>query len=117
MSDISDIQNALREFARERDWDQFHKPKNLSLALSSEVGELIEHFQWESDAQIEEFKMDKKKISEISDEIADVLSYLFRLSDKMEIDVGNAFWEKLKKNKAKYPVDKSKGSSKKYTEY
>lgn len=114
MSDIEKIKSALNAFAEDRDWDQFHTPKNLAMALTAEVGELIEHFQWDTPAQI--CKYDAAKKSMIADEMADVLSYLVRLSDKLEIDLVESFWNKIEKNKEKYPVDKAKGTAKKYTE-
>ena len=116
MDEFLKIKKALRSFAQERDWDQFHTPKNLTMALSTEVGELIEHFQWLEAEEIPELLADDKKKEQIADEIADVLSYLVRLSDKLGIDVNDAFWRKLDKNKEKYPVDKARGSAKKYTD-
>ena len=117
MTQIKTMQLALRQFAAAREWDQFHKPKNLVIALAAEMGELLEHFQWLNDDQIEKSKNDKTKREQISDEFADVFSYLIRLADKMEIDIEAAFRDKLAKNELKYPVEKSKGSAKKYTEY
>lgn len=114
MNDIDKIKSALSDFAKDRDWDQFHTPKNLAMALTAEVGELIEHFQWESPAQISQYDAAKKSM--IADEMADVLSYLVRLSDKLEIDLVDSFWKKIEKNKEKYPIDKAKGTAKKYTE-
>lgn len=117
MSELSKITDALRKFAADRDWDQFHTPKNLAMALTGEVGELVEHFQWVKDEQIPSLLKDTSKKEAISDEIADVFSYLVRLSDKLEIDIGEAFWKKIDKNNKKYPADLAKGSAKKYTEY
>ena len=103
---------ALREFAAERDWDQFHSPKNLACALSVEAAELLEHFQWSSDKQA----LPADQLEAVSHEIADVLLYLIRLADKLGIDPVAAATAKLVLNAQKYPVDLSRGSSKKYTE-
>ena len=114
MNDLEKIRDSLRKFASERDWDQFHTPKNLALALTAEVGELVEHFQWETAEQIAKFGPERK--GEIADELADVLSYLVRLSDKMDIDLEKAFFQKIEKNSRKYPIEKAKGTAKKYTD-
>lgn len=114
MSDIETMRDALRDFSKQRDWDQFHTPKNLIIALTAEVGELAEHFQWKNPREIEEASKNPDEKNMISDEIADVLSYLLRLSDKLDIDISDAFWKKIKKNAAKYPVEASKGRSTKY---
>ena len=114
------IRSLLREFADERDWNQYHTPRNLILALVGEVGELSEIFQWKSDQQCQPglsegwSQADRMHLSE---EIADVLLYLVRLADVCGIDIGDAVIDKMKKNAAKYPAEKVKGSSKKYTDY
>lgn len=112
---MEDLVRQLREFAKERDWDQFHSPKNLAMALSVEVAEIVEHFQWLSEEQSQELSADK--LSELKDEIGDVLIYLIRLADKLGIDPINAALEKIEKNGKKYPVEKVKGKSLKYTAY
>lgn len=106
---------ALRKFAADRDWDQFHSPKNLTMALSVEVAELMEHFQWLTEQQ--SVALDAKTKAAIIDEIADIQVYLVRLADKLGVDILQAVEQKMQKNEAKYPVDKVKGSAKKYTEY
>lgn len=111
---LEDLRLALRCFADERDWDQFHSPKNLAMALSVEAAELLEHFQWLSDA--ESSALDPETRAKVSEELADVLLYLVRLADKLDIDLALAASEKLKINDAKYPADKARGSSKKYSE-
>ena len=111
---IQDLRNKLRQFAAERDWDQFHSPKNLAMALSVEAAELLEHFQWLSDA--ESAAMAPEKRAKIGEELADVLLYLIRLADKLDIDLASAATEKMTVNAAKYPTYKARGSSKKYTE-
>jgi NTP pyrophosphatase (non-canonical NTP hydrolase) len=113
-NDLLALQHRLREFAKDRDWDQFHSPKNLAMALSVEAAELLEHFQWATDAESANFPDGKK--SRISEELADVFLYLIRLSDKLGIDLLRAASDKLAANGAKYPIEKAKGNSKKYTE-
>ena len=115
MSSLTALRNALREFANERDWDQFHSPKNLAMAVAGEAGELIERFQWMSEEA--SYKLTNELRQDVSDEIADVLIYLVRLADKCDIDLLRAAEQKLQKNRLKYPADRVRGSSKKYTEY
>ena len=115
MQDLNQLQEYLRQFAKERDWDKFHSPKNLAMALSVEVSELLENFQWLTEEQ--SYTLDDKQREAVIDEIADVQIYLARLADKLNIDIGDAIAQKTVKNEAKYPADKVKGSSKKYTEY
>ena len=112
---IEDLQGALRRFAEERDWGQFHTPKNLAVSLSIEAAELLEHFQWLTDAQSRELNSEQRQ--QVGHEIADVLLYLLQLSDQLGIDPLEAAREKLAINAAKYPADKAKGSSRKYTEF
>ncbi|HUV50582.1 MAG TPA: nucleotide pyrophosphohydrolase [Anaerolineae bacterium] len=104
----------LREFAKERDWDQFHSPKNLSMALSVEVAEVVEHFQWLTEEQSKNLPNDK--LEEVETELADILIYLIRLADKLGIDLLAAAQSKIEVNERKYPVGKAKGNAKKYTE-
>jgi NTP pyrophosphatase (non-canonical NTP hydrolase) len=104
----------LREFAAERDWDQFHSTKNLAMALSVEASELMEHFQWLTEAQSS--ALPPEKLQQVREEIGDVLIYLIRLADKLGIDPAEAAVEKLEVNRVKYPADKVRGSAKKYTE-
>ncbi len=115
MKNLNDIQTAIKTFATERDWDKFHSPKNLSMALSIEAAELMEHFQWLTEA--ESHNLDDKKFKEVRDEIADVQVYLLRLAQKLDIDILQAVEQKMEKNRQKYPIDKAYGSSRKYTEY
>lgn len=105
---------SLRTFAQERDWGPFHTPKNLACALSVEAAELLEHFQWLTDAQSLALAADKKQA--VAAEAADVFLYLLQLCDKLNIDLMDAAQHKLQANAEKYPVDKARGSSKKYTE-
>ena len=114
-SDLNDLKQCLHEFAQDRDWIQFHSPKNLSMALSGEVAEIIEHFQWLTEKQSRNLPQDK--LSEVSTELADTLIYLIRLADELGIDLIKAAKRKIEVNEKKYPVDKVKGNAKKYTEY
>lgn len=113
-NELTDLQHALTEFAQQRNWDQFHTPKNLVMALSGEVGELIEIFQWLTPEQSQQLSPEKKQHA--SEEIADVMMYLLRLADKCDINVLQACQEKIQQNAAKYPVNKCYGSAKKYNE-
>lgn len=105
---------ALRTFAHERDWAQFHTPKNLACALSVEAAELLEHFQWLTDAQSQ--ALTPEQTQQVGTEAADVFLYLLQLCDKLGIDLIAAAQHKLAANALKYPVDKARGSAKKYTD-
>ena len=111
---IDDLARSLRAFADERDWGQFHSPKNLASALSVEAAELLEHFQWLTEAQSRELAPDKK--AAVAEELADVLLYLVQIADKLDVDLLEAAQLKLVKNAARYPVDKAAGTSTKYNE-
>jgi len=111
---LQELRDALRAFAAARDWDQFHSPKNLAVAVSVEAGELLEHFQWIAEAQSAFLPPDSAV--EIEEEIADVLLYLVRLADKLNIDLLSAAKRKMALNAERYPVSKAKGNSRKYTE-
>lgn len=114
-SSLPDLAKRLAEFARERDWDQFHSPKNLAVALSVEASELLEEFQWLTEEQ--SVLLEPARLARVRDEIGDVLIYLTRLADRLKIDLLAAAYEKLLKNQAKYPADLVRGQAKKYTEY
>jgi len=105
----------IRNFAQKRDWDQFHSPKNIAMALSVEVAEIVEHFQWLT--QAESNNLDPVKLAEVKEEIADVMIYLTRLADRLGIDPVQAAEEKMQLNEKKYPVDKAKGSAAKYSDF
>jgi dCTP diphosphatase len=109
-----EILSHIREFRDERDWAQFHNPKDMAIAISIEASELLEHFLWKNPQESEQRVLDKRE--EISDEIADIAVYLFELADNLNIDLSEAIHQKMKKNAEKYPVNKSKGSHVKYTE-
>jgi dCTP diphosphatase len=113
-SDLQSLTLALRDFAKEREWEQFHSPKNLASALTVEASELLEHFQWLTEEQSRDLPTDKK--AKVAAEAADVLLYLLQLCDKLEIDLVDAARAKLVVNAEKYPVARALGSSKKYTE-
>jgi NTP pyrophosphatase (non-canonical NTP hydrolase) len=108
MSDFELIQEELRRFTQERDWDQFHNGKDLAIGLSVEASELLEAFLWKKP---EEVNPDK-----IREELADVLNYAFQMADKYNLDIKEIMLEKIRKNAEKYPVEKAKGSAKKYNE-
>jgi len=110
---MEELIKRLRQFAKERDWEQFHSPKNLAMALSVEVAEIAEHFQWLT--QQESWNLDTEKRSAVRDEIADVMIFLAMLSDKLGIDPISAANEKMALNARKYPVNLSKGKADKYT--
>lgn len=112
---LAGIARRLREFAAERDWEQFHSPKNLAMALVGEAGELAAEFQWMTEAQSQ--APDPAQLARIRAEAADVFNYLVRLTDKLDIDLIAAAHEKIDENARRYPADKVRGSSKKYTEY
>ena len=115
MNEIVDLQKRLKQFATERDWEQFHAPKNLAMALIVEAAELVEHFQWLTEQQSYELEDDKRQ--EVAFEMADIFIYNLRLAERLNIDLLEAVNKKMAINESKYPVDKVKGSSKKYTEY
>ena len=110
--DLKKIRNRLRSFANEREWEQFHNPKNLTMALSVEVSELLEIFQWSKNGGLDEINDEKTK-KDIEREIADVFNYIVRLSDVLDIDLEKIAHMKIDENELKYPVEKYKGSSRK----
>ena len=115
--EILDVENTKKMFAdvaNEREWGQFHSPKNISMALSVEAAELMEIFQWmDSD---DSRKLDEKTIQRVREEVADVFLYTIRLADLLKINLSEAVNEKMEQNAQKYPVEKSRGNSKKYTD-
>ncbi len=114
MSNIKDLTKKVREFRDARDWKQFHNPKDLAISLTLEAAEVLEHFQWKSPQEIEQYVISNSK--DIAEELADVLYWVLLMANDLHIDVSQAFLDKLQKNEAKYPVEKSKGNHKKYTE-
>lgn len=118
MSEVCDLEalrSRLRAFAEEREWERFHSPKNLSMALIKEAAELLEHFQWLSEQQSR--RLDEQALKEVSLEMADVLIYLVRLADVLEVDLMAAAREKLAINARKYPAERVRGSARKYDRY
>lgn len=111
---IENINNKINKFSEDRDWDQFHSPKNLVMALSGEVGELNEIFQWLTEEQSSNLASDTKKHTE--EEVADIAIYLLRLCTKLNINIEDAIVSKLENNELKYPIHKAKGNAKKYNE-
>lgn len=114
-ADFDRIKKQVRQFVVEREWDQFHSPKNLSMALIVEAAEMVEHFQWLTEEQ--SCNLSGEKLAEIELELADIQIYLISLAEKLQLDLVSAVDKKLALNARKYPVDKARGSSKKYTEY
>ena len=114
---ISDLKTRVKNFCSERDWDQFHGAKDLAIALAVESAELLEHFRYKSDKEVEDSFKSEKKREEICEEVADVFGMLLRFAQRYDIDLAAELDKKLAKNEKKYPLDKSKGNNKKYTEY
>ena len=108
MNEINKITEAIIKFRDERDWEQFHNPKDLAIALNIEAGELLETFLWKNADEANEVK--------IKEELADILNYSFLIAEKYGFDIEKIMLEKLERNAKKYPTDKSKGTAKKYTE-
>jgi NTP pyrophosphatase (non-canonical NTP hydrolase) len=106
---LADIRDIVRRFVDERDWRQFHSPKNLSMSLAIEAAELMEHFQWIDIAESRQIAEDPKKLAAVRDEMADVLCYLLALANELQIDLSTAIGDKMVKNAAKYPADLSRG--------
>ena len=113
--DFEAMARVLRRFAAERDWDQFHSPKNLAMALNVEAGELLEHFQWLTPEQSQ--ALPPAKLARVAEEIADIQAYLVRIADKLDVDILDAVERKIRQNEAKYPADKVRGDARKYDEY
>jgi dCTP diphosphatase len=114
MNQISALLERIKIFSDERDWQQFHSPKNISMALSVEASELLEHFQWMTQDDSRNVSPDKKAL--IADETADVFLYLLRMCEQLDIDLIKVANQKIDKNALKYPVESAKKSAKKYTE-
>lgn len=112
---LTKLSERLLQFARDRDWEQFHAPKNLALSLLIEAGELAEHFQWKTTEESELLSAEQKH--EAALEMADVFIYLLRLAQRMDVDLLAATLEKIEYNEQRYPVDKVKGDSRKYNQY
>jgi NTP pyrophosphatase (non-canonical NTP hydrolase) len=114
---LQELQEQVRRFAQERDWEQFHDPKNLSMALAGEAGELLEIFQWLTPAQATAIMDDVTRAEAVRHELADVLAYLLRLADVLQVDLAAALRSKMALNARRYPVDRARGRSDKYDAY
>jgi NTP pyrophosphatase (non-canonical NTP hydrolase) len=115
MRDLEELKERLRVFVAERDWDQFHSPKNLAMALSVEAAELVELFQWLTEAESATLGAERRRRA--AEELADVLVYLVRIADRLDIDLLQAAGEKLERNAVKYPAERVRGQARKYDEY
>jgi len=109
------LKKRIREFADDRDWHQFHSPKNLAMALAVEAAELLEHFQWLTEEQSRE--LEPEQLEKVKNELGDVFIYLIRLSDVLGVDLLEAAADKLEQNAEKYPADKVRGKDLKYSDY
>ena len=116
-TNISQLKEKIKKFCEARDWDQFHNPKDLAIGIITEAAELLEHFRWKSEKEVKEMFENPEKREHIEDETADVLYFILRLAQKYDIDLTSALNKKLNKNEKKYPIEKAKGSNKKYTEF
>jgi NTP pyrophosphatase (non-canonical NTP hydrolase) len=112
--DIERLQESLRGFARERDWEQFHHPKNLAMALAGEAGELVEIYQWLSEAESRNAWNDPEVANATKDELADILIYTARLADVLKIDLEQAVTQKIESNAARYPASSARGTARKH---
>jgi NTP pyrophosphatase (non-canonical NTP hydrolase) len=112
---LDDLRARVRAFVAERDWDQFHSPKNLAMALSVEAAELLEIFQWLTEAESD--ALSDAQLAAVRDEMADVLVYLLRIADRLDVDLLAAAADKMRRNAEKYPADRARGRADKYTAY
>ena len=112
MDSIAELTSNINAFRDARDWRQFHNPKDMAVSISIEAAELLEHFQWKSAAECETYVVTNREA--VADEVADVAIYLFEMADLLELDLGAEMIRKLEKNAVKYPVEKAKGSNRKY---
>ncbi len=112
---LNDLRASITSFVSERDWAQFHTPKNLAMAMIVEAAELVEHFQWDTPMESQQLSPEKREA--VSHELADTLVYLLRLAEVLQIDLIEATNKKIALNALKYPVEKAKGSNAKYTQY
>ncbi len=111
---VGELKQKVSKFCRERDWGQFHNPKDLSLGIITEAAELVEHFRFRSEKEIEGFFKNPGKKHEISEELADVFWFVLRMAEKCDIDLSQSLQEKISKNEERYPAEKFKGVNKKY---
>jgi dCTP diphosphatase len=114
-SDLQTLQQLVVKFRDDRDWKQFHNPKDMAISMSLEASEFLEHFQWKNSSEIAEHV--KKNKDDVSDELADVMYWVLLIANDLNINLEESFVKKLNKNAAKYPIEKAKSNHKKYTEY
>lgn len=117
MNTVQSLQDMIRLFCEARDWDQFHGPKDLSIGVSTEAAELLELFRFKSDSEIQQLMQDPEFREKFSDELADIFFFVLRLAQMNQVDLVQALNRKMQKNATKYPVERSRGSNKKYNEY
>ena len=113
---VSELRDRILAFVKEREWEQFHSPKNLSMALAAETGELMEHFLWATPEESKEIAKDPRKRAKIAEELADVVIYALEFANATDLDVAAAVEAKMAANAKKYPVEKAKGRADKYTD-
>lgn len=113
---VEDLKNLVKTFCEQRDWDQFHNPKELAIGISTEANELLQIFRFKNEEQMKELMSSNKK-NEVQEELADVVYFALRFAQMNDIDLSSVIIDKIEKNNAKYPVDKAKGCNKKYNEY
>ena len=114
---LTEIKQWIREFDEQRDWDQYHHPKELAISISLEVAELLEHFQWKEKKSVDSIKSDNKFMTSLSNELADIIIYSLNFANQLDIDISKAVKAKLEENNRKYPANIVKGRAEKYTEY
>jgi NTP pyrophosphatase (non-canonical NTP hydrolase) len=117
MTSLDDLKNSVKYFCEAREWDQYHNAKDLAIGVSTEAGELLDLFRFKSQEEVEAMFRDAREREDIEDEVSDVLFFLLRLGQKYDIDLSRAFERKMKKNALKYPVEKTRGSNKKYNKF
>ena len=115
-TNIQELKDKVRKFCEDRDWDQYHNAKDLAIGISTESSELLEHFRFKSEDEIKELFNSKEKRGEVGEEMADVFYFLLRLSQRYDIDLSTELNKKIVKNEKRYPLEKARGSNKKYTE-
>ncbi len=108
---IEELKDRLRGFVRERDWEKFHNPKNIAESICIEAGELMEVFQWKSEQEVANWKLEQEKKERVGEELADVIIYSLSMANAMDIDISHAILSKIKQNEKKYPTDKYYGTA------
>ncbi len=114
---FEELKDKVKKFSEDRDWGQFHSPKELAIGAITESAELLEHFRFKSDKEMEEILKDEKKRAEIGEELADIMFFILRFSQMYGFDLSKEITRKIKKNALRLPIEKSRGSNKKYNEY